>query len=112
LCRDHWAIENKKHWALNVSFDEHIATTRKGWGAQNMGILRRVALGLLQNNSAALSINNKRARAACDENHMFEVLCGEKVDLKSHINKIFDFMSHGMNMVIDMAILAWMTFIV
>jgi predicted transposase YbfD/YdcC len=111
VARGHWAIENKKHWPLNVAFREHISTTHKGWGAENMGILRRLSLALIQNNSSDLSINNKRARIASNEEYMFEVLLGEKVDLRSHIKKMENFLDHGINMLINKAISVGLEFI-
>lgn len=92
LARNHWAIENQKHWPLNVAFREHIATIHKGWGAENMAILRRLALALHQNNSTNLSINNKRDLAACNEEFMLTVFFGEKVDLRNFFQKCSDFL--------------------
>jgi hypothetical protein len=45
--RGHWGIENKLHWALDVSFGEDGNRTRKGHGAENLSIFRRLALGML-----------------------------------------------------------------
>lgn len=101
LVRDHWSIENKKHWPLNVAFREHISTTHKGWGAENIATLRRLSLALLQNNSTDLSINNKRAHAAFNEEYMLEVLLGEKIDLRSRIQKTADFIDYSINKLIN-----------
>jgi predicted transposase YbfD/YdcC len=88
VARNHWAIENKLHWSLNVSFREHVSTIRKRWGPENMAILRATALQLIQNNRAKMSINNKRARAACNFDYLLEILLGEKADLRTRLQKI------------------------
>lgn len=97
VVRNHWGIENKLHWPLNVSFREHISISRKGRGAENLGILRCVALSLLQNHSSPLSVNNKRMRAAYDYEYLLEVLCGKKIDFRSHTEKIIDYLKAALN---------------
>lgn len=91
LARNHWSIENNLHWPLNVDFREHTATVRKRAGAENMAILRTVALSLLENNSMKASIKNKRARAACDLDYMLEVLLGKPIDRRSTLQKAKDY---------------------
>jgi len=91
VARKHWSIENNLHWPLNVDFREHTATTRKRAGAENMAIVRSVALGLLENNSMNASIKNKRARAACDLDYMLEVLLGKPIDRRSTLQKAKDY---------------------
>jgi len=45
--REHWGIENCLHWVLDVSFGEDANRTRTGHAAENLGKLRRLALGLM-----------------------------------------------------------------
>ena len=45
--REHWGIENRLHWVLDVSLGEDGNRTRGGNGAENLGKLRRLALGLI-----------------------------------------------------------------
>jgi predicted transposase YbfD/YdcC len=47
--RSHWAIENKLHWTLDVSFGEDASRKRKGNAAQNYSVLLKIALNLLKN---------------------------------------------------------------
>ena len=42
--RDHWGIENKLHWQLDVSFGEDAARNRKDNGPANIAVIRRRAL--------------------------------------------------------------------
>lgn len=46
--REHWGIENKVHWVLDVVFREDDSRLRKGYGAQNFATLRHIALNLLK----------------------------------------------------------------
>ena len=45
--RGHWAIENSLHWVLDVTFDEDRARNRRDNGPENLAILRRLTLNLL-----------------------------------------------------------------
>jgi len=87
LVRNHWSIENTLHWPLNVAFREHVATIRKGKGAQNFAVLRSLALNLLQTEPSSLSINNKRAQASHDFEHLLKVLTGCDIDTRTPIQK-------------------------
>jgi predicted transposase YbfD/YdcC len=61
--RAHWAIENSLHWVLDVTFDEDRARNRKDNGPENLAILRRLTLNLLQKALPKLSVSRKRKRA-------------------------------------------------
>jgi predicted transposase YbfD/YdcC len=76
--RDHWSIENRLHWQLDVTFQEDQCRIRKGNADANFSTLRRTALSLLKNNhSAKVGIKNKRLLAALDEEYLLEVLLGK-----------------------------------
>jgi predicted transposase YbfD/YdcC len=47
-CRGHWGIENKLHWTLDVTFQEDLSRLRKGYGAQNMALVRKFAINKLR----------------------------------------------------------------
>lgn len=46
--RHHWGIENKLHWVLDVCFGDDQSRIRKGNAPQNMAIIKKTALNLLQ----------------------------------------------------------------
>src|SRR3984957_19887414 len=46
--RGHWAIENKLHWVLDVTFGEDLSRLRVGHGAKNMAVVRHFALNLVR----------------------------------------------------------------
>jgi predicted transposase YbfD/YdcC len=42
--RTHWGIENQLHWVLDVAFREDDSRVRQGHAAQNLAVLRHMAL--------------------------------------------------------------------
>jgi predicted transposase YbfD/YdcC len=75
--RSHWAIENRLHWQLDVTFQEDQSRLRKGHADANFSSLRRTALSLLKNNhTLTIGIKNKRLAAAWDDEYLEQVLCG------------------------------------
>lgn len=76
--RDHWSIENRLHWQLDVTFQEDQCRIRKDNADANFSALRRTALSLLKNNhSEKIGIKNKRLLAALDDGYLQEVLLGK-----------------------------------
>lgn len=66
--RGHWAIENALHWQLDVTFGEDDHHLRAQQAAQNLTLVRKMALNLLkQDPTPRRSIKNKRKRLAWDE---------------------------------------------
>jgi predicted transposase YbfD/YdcC len=73
--RGHWSIENNCHWVLDVAFKEDESRTRKGDGAENLSILRRMALNLVkQEKSGKTSVRGKRLKAAWSPNYLQTLL--------------------------------------
>jgi len=75
--RNHWHIENRLHWVLDVTFHEDDSRIRTGNAAQNMAVLRHMALNLLkQEQSTKRSIRGKRLKAGWNEDYLAQVICG------------------------------------
>ena len=72
--RDHWAIENKLHWVLDVTFGEDRSRLRTGHGAKNMALVRHFALNLVRQAADKRSIKRRRKRAAFDPQYLLEIL--------------------------------------
>jgi predicted transposase YbfD/YdcC len=73
--RQHWGIENKLHWALDVSFGEDRSRKRAGYAAQNFSILNRIALNLLkQEKTSKRGIKGKRLKAGWDHDYLLKLL--------------------------------------
>jgi len=69
LIRQHWAIENKLHWTLDVNFNEDASRVRKGHADQNLSIIRRIALNLIKlDKNKKPSQRIKRKQAAWSDN--------------------------------------------
>jgi len=77
--RGHWGIENSLHWQLDVTFDEDDNRVTKRNAAENLGLLRRLTLSLLQAHPAKLSIAKKRFAAALDPAFLEEILRGDGI---------------------------------
>lgn len=73
--RKHWGVENELHWVLDIAFREDESRLRKGHGAHNMSLLRRLALNLLRRDTTLkVGIKNKRFRAALDTEYLLHLL--------------------------------------
>ena len=73
--RTHWGIENELHWCLDIAFDEDHCRVRKDHGAENLAVLRHMAINLLkQEKSAKVGIKAKRHKAAWDDSYLLKVL--------------------------------------
>jgi predicted transposase YbfD/YdcC len=73
--RGHWAVENKLHWQLDVSFREDERRIRAGHGAENYSRLCRLALNLLKRDtSVKIGVHGKRLKAGWDEHYLLRLL--------------------------------------
>jgi len=73
--RQHWGIENKLHWVLDVGFGEDLDRKRAGHAAQNFSVLNRIALNLLkQDKSSKRGIHGKRLKAGWDNEYLLHLL--------------------------------------
>jgi len=58
-----WGIETSLHWKLDIAFLEDESRIRKGNGAENLAILRHIALNLLnKEDTAKIGLKNKRLK--------------------------------------------------
>jgi predicted transposase YbfD/YdcC len=73
--RGHWGIENSLHWVLDVAFREDHSRVRKGYGAENMAALRRLAINLIQGEPTfRKSVKGRRLKACWDESYLLKLL--------------------------------------
>ena len=76
--RSHWGIENSLHWILDVAFREDDCRIHAGNAAENLVMLRHIALGLLkQGTRIKRGIKTRRKVAGWDENYLLELLKGD-----------------------------------
>ncbi|HSH35178.1 ISAs1 family transposase [Schnuerera sp.] len=74
--RNHWGIESC-HWMLDVVFKEDQSTVRKNNGAENLSMLRKIAMNILKNDTSGpkkISKNMKRFRASMDDSLLEEII--------------------------------------
>jgi len=77
MIRQHWDIENKLHWSLDVTFNEDRCRIRKEHAPENMAGARHIALNLLrQEHSHQISLRQKRLLCGLDEHYLLMVFSG------------------------------------
>jgi predicted transposase YbfD/YdcC len=72
--RQHWGIENKLHWGLDVSFREDDCRVRETRARENLAVLRHIAITRLKQDPAKLGIQTKRLKAGWSESDLAELL--------------------------------------
>jgi predicted transposase YbfD/YdcC len=76
--RQHWGIENQQHWVLDVQFGEDACRTRNDHSAENLALIRRMALNVLHRNGPAReSIRRRKLRAALNDDNRLRLLFGQ-----------------------------------
>ena len=63
--RNHWRIENQLHWCLDVTFGQDDNATRTKNAAENLGIVRHIAMNLVRNYTGD-RYSIPRRRRLCD----------------------------------------------
>ena len=72
---DHGRIENSLHWCLDISFREDHCRIRKDHTAENMAILRHMAINPIKlEKSRKGGIQTKRLKAAWDNNYLMKIM--------------------------------------
>ena len=72
--RSHWAIENRLHWVLDVTFKDDLCRVRKGHGAKNMAVVRHFAINLVRQAKDKSSIKLRRKVAGWDVDYLASLL--------------------------------------
>ena len=71
--RAHWGIESL-HWVLDVIFKEDQSRLRRGYGAQNMALVRRLAFNIVRAGRGKKSIKTARKVAAWNPEFLTSLL--------------------------------------
>lgn len=77
--RQHWGIENKLHWTLDVIFNEDASTKRAGTAAENFSFISKIAINLLNQDdyrvgARKVSMKIKRKKAGWDNQYLLTIL--------------------------------------
>jgi predicted transposase YbfD/YdcC len=75
--RNHWGIENKLHWSLDVSMGEDDCQVRRDNAPANLSILRDIILNLLRKDPTKLSIKRKMNLALHQVEYIIRLLEGD-----------------------------------
>lgn len=74
VIRGHWAIENRLHWCLDVTFGEDACRNRTGYAPENLNIVRKIAMNLLRLNPLKKTLPKKRVRASVNPQYLAQIL--------------------------------------
>jgi len=75
VVRAHWSIENNLHWVLDIAFDEDSNRARKGHSAENLAVIRHIALNLIKaEKTSKVGIKIKRLKAGWDNDYLLRIL--------------------------------------
>ena len=74
VAREHWGVENRLHWRLDVVMNEDQDRTRLGNGPQNLAVKGHMALNVMQKDTSKGSLRGKFMRAAWDERYLARLL--------------------------------------
>ena len=74
IVRGHWGIENRLRRTLDVACHEDQARNRKGHCAENLSLLRKLALNLARLEASKGSMRGKLKRAGWDDGFLISIL--------------------------------------
>ncbi len=68
--RNHWHVENRLHWAMDVVFHDDLCCLRTRYGPHNMALAKQIALNPINAAKGKLSIKIARKTAGWSENFL------------------------------------------
>ena len=77
--REHWGIENRLHWQLDVTSREDACRARKNFSARNLNLIRKFSLAILRRQHDTLSLKARRWKCSLRIDYLKQVLgflCG------------------------------------
>ena len=74
VVRQHWGVENRLHWRLDVVMNEDQDRTRLGNGPHNLAVLRHMVLNAIQKEGSKGSLRGKFKRAGWDDTYLTSLL--------------------------------------
>ena len=74
VVRQHWGVENRLHWRLDVIMNEDQDRTRLGNGPHNLAVLRHMALNAIQKEGSKGSLRGKLKRAGWNDDFLTKLL--------------------------------------
>jgi predicted transposase YbfD/YdcC len=74
VVRQHWGVENRLHWRLDVVMNEDQDRTRLGHGPHNLAVLRHMAINAMQRDTTKGSLRGRFKRAGWDDTYLTSLL--------------------------------------
>jgi len=74
VAREHWGVENRLHWRLDVIMNEDQDRTRLGNGPHNLAILRHMAMNAMQKEGSKVSLRGKIKLAGWNDAFLAKLL--------------------------------------
>jgi predicted transposase YbfD/YdcC len=72
--RQHWGVENRLHWRLDVMMNEVQDRTRLGNGPHSLAVLRQMALNATQKEGSKGSLRGRIKRTRWDDDFLTKLL--------------------------------------
>lgn len=76
IVRDHWSVENKLHWVMDMIFRDDECRVRTDHAPENFTTLKHMALNLIRRAPSKDSIRLRRKVAAWDDNFLACIIAG------------------------------------
>jgi predicted transposase YbfD/YdcC len=75
--REHWGIENGQHWVLDVQFGEDANRARSKASAENLALVRRMAMNVIRHNGPSKdSLRRRKLRASLSDDYRSQLIFG------------------------------------
>ena len=75
MVREHWGIENRLHWPLDVVLDEDGARNRKDNAPANLAVLRRLAINVARAHpDTKTSLRGKLKKAGWSDAFLWDMI--------------------------------------
>jgi len=74
IARAHWGIENNLHWGLDTMFDEDACRSRKDHAPENLAVIRKLAINILQATPGPPRISHKMLQARWNNDFLLSAL--------------------------------------
>lgn len=78
VVRSHWGIENCLHWVLDVTMNEDMSRVRKDHAPENLAVLRRIAVSMVNQAKGKKSVRSSLKLAGWDTSFLEKILVGHR----------------------------------
>ena len=72
--RDHWGVENRLHWVMDMVFRDDECRIRKDSAPANFATIKHMASNILRSSKGKQSMRQKRHAAGWDDDFLFDMI--------------------------------------